>query len=248
MLVPSYATQEEIPEGLKEHYEEKEGAWVPQGFVSKSKLDEFRNTNISLAKEQETLKAQLLKVKDIDPVIYADTVKKLQELENTRLEQASEWGVLKANLAQQHSDEMKIEKEGSAKIQAGWNAEKVGNAVAMTVSKYAMPAEGNMPYIQDDIKKIASIDPDTNEIVFLNDKKLPKKNEAGDGNLTLDEYLTKIYIPKSNLFRKSEGSGSLGGHDVPLINAGQVSVNDVSGKDISGDMIKKLANGEIKAI
>ena len=248
MLTPSYKTAEEIPDGLKEHYTQKDGLFILDGFVPKNKMEEFRENNKALAKEREELQTQLLKFKDIDPLQYADAVTKLRELENNRLVDAGEWKVLQVNLEQQHADLMKVEKEKSTAIQTGWNAEKIANQTAMTVLKHALPAEGNMQYIQSDIQKISSIDPVTNQIVFLDEKGLKKKNEAGDGDLTLDEYLTKIYIPKSNLFQKSEGGGGLGGVDIPMIAQGQVSVDSISGRDIPGDMISDLATGKVTAI
>jgi len=142
MLESSYKTQEEIPEGLRDHYEEKDGAWVLQGFVAKGKLDEFRTNNRNLAKEKDELQTQLLKFKDIDPEKYSEAVAKLQALENDRLAEAGEWKVLKANLEQQHLDQLKTEKEKVAAVQAGWNAEKISNQTAMLVTRHALPAEG----------------------------------------------------------------------------------------------------------
>jgi len=247
-MLKLYTKESEIPEALKEHYVEKDGTWVPEGFVSKDKLDEFRTNNRDLAKERTELQEQLLKFKDIDPDKYAESVEKLQELENNRLAEAGEWKVLKANLETQHAGLLKAEKERAADVQTGWNKEKIGNQTAMTVLEHAMPAEGNMKYIQADIQQIASIDTETDTIVFLDDKGLKKKNEAGDADLTLDEYLTKTYIPKSSLFQKSEGSGALGSASIPLMQHGQVSIDNVSGRDIPGSMIDDLASGKMKAV
>ena len=247
-MFETYKLESEIPEGLKEHYVEKNGVWAPDGFVGKDKLDEFRKNNRDLAKAKETLQKQLLTYKDIDPEKYAEHLEKLKVLEDKSLEDAGEWKVLKVNLELTHAEEMKKEKMASAQVQKGWNAEKIANATAITVMKHALPAEGNMPYIQSDIQRIAAIDSDTNEIVFLDEKGLKIKNEAGDANLTLDEYLTKTYIPKSNLFQKSEGSGGLGGKDVQLTGPGQVGIDSVSGKDIPASMIDDLASGKLKAV
>jgi len=247
MLKASYNTLNEVPENLRSEYKEVEGIFVLDGFVPKGKLDEFRTNNRALAKEREKLQEQLLKFKDVDPDKYAESVAKLQELENSRLAEAGEWKTLKANLEQQHADLLKTEKAKAAMIQEGWNKEKIANQTAMLVLKHAVPADGNMKYIQSDIQAVTAIDPETSKIVFLNKNGVPEKNKAGDGNLTLEEYLTETYIPKSSLFKKSEGGGALGA-DVPMISKGQVSVDNVSGKEISGDMLSKLATGEIKAI
>lgn len=248
MLQQSYKTQAEIPEALKDHYKEKDGVWALEGYVTQVKIDEFRSNNRALAKEKEELQTQLIKFKDIDPVKYQEAVTKLQELENNRLAEAGEWKVLKANLEQSHADTLKTEKAKSKTIQDGWNKETIANQTAMIVLKHAIPEEGNMKYIQADVQAIASIEPETSKIVFLDEKGMKIKDETNDHDLTLEEFLTKTYIPKSNLFRKSQGGGAMGAIEIPMVTTGQVKVDNISGKDISGGMIEDLASGKIKAV
>jgi len=247
MLQQSYKTQAEIPEGIREHYAEREGVFVLDGYVPKSKLDEFRENNRGLSKKTGELEAQLLKFKDIDPTKYSEAVQKLQELENDRLAGAGEYKLLKANLEQQHAEAIKAEKAKAKALQDNWNKERIANQTAMIVMKYAVPEEGNMKYVQADILEKATIDPDTNKIVFLDEKGLKTKNEAGE-DLTLEEFLTKQYIPHSKLFKKSTGGGALGAGDIPMVTRNTVHVDNISGKDISGDMFSKLASGEIQAV
>lgn len=248
MLQQSYKTQAEIPENLTDHYREKDGVWVLDGYVTQTKNNEFRENNRTLARELKEVKDEILKFKDIDPEKYAEAVTKLQEFENNRLAEAGEWKVLKANLEQANADALKTEKVKSKAIQDGWNKETIANQTAMIVLKHAIPEEGNMTYIQDDINKIASIEPETDKIVFLDEKGLKKKDEAGDKDLTLEEFLTKTYIPKSNLFRKSQGGGAMGALELPMVTSGQVKVDNVSGKDISGKTLEDLATGKIEAV
>jgi len=53
-----FKTREEIPAEHQSLYVERDGAWLldAEGAVEKSKLDEFRNTNLTLAKERDELK------------------------------------------------------------------------------------------------------------------------------------------------------------------------------------------------
>ena len=53
-----FKTKDEIPAEHLALYAEREGAWVldVDGAVEKTKLDEFRNTNVSLLKERDDLK------------------------------------------------------------------------------------------------------------------------------------------------------------------------------------------------
>lgn len=90
---------EAIPEGLEDHYEEKEGKFVlkvdglPQPQVDttlKTKLDEFRTTNIALKQQLEELQSKT-KVADVsvDELVkqaVAPMSQKLQTIEQERLQ------------------------------------------------------------------------------------------------------------------------------------------------------------------
>jgi hypothetical protein len=75
-----YATKQEIPAEHQSLYVERDGSWLldADGVVDKTKLDEFRNTNVTLMKERDDL---VKKFEGIDP----DAVRKLAE-EKQRLE------------------------------------------------------------------------------------------------------------------------------------------------------------------
>src|SRR5438045_1804559 len=53
-----YKTKEEVPAESLPFYVEREGAFVldVDGAVEKSKVDEFRNTNVALIKERDDLR------------------------------------------------------------------------------------------------------------------------------------------------------------------------------------------------
>ena len=74
-------SKDEIPAGLETHYVERDGAWVldADGAAEKSKLDEFRSTNVALMKERDDLKNRF---DGINP----DEVRKLAE-EKKQLEE-----------------------------------------------------------------------------------------------------------------------------------------------------------------
>jgi len=45
-------SKDEVPAGLEAHYVERDGVWVldAEGATDKTKLDEFRTTNVALMK------------------------------------------------------------------------------------------------------------------------------------------------------------------------------------------------------
>jgi predicted nuclease with TOPRIM domain len=76
-----YGNKLEIPAEHQALYVERDGAWMldAEGAAEKSKLDEFRTTNIALMKERDDLRKRF---EGIDP----DEVRKLAE-EKQKLEE-----------------------------------------------------------------------------------------------------------------------------------------------------------------
>jgi hypothetical protein len=62
-------------------YAEREGAWVldVDGAIEKSKLDEFRNTNVALLKERDDLKKRFEGINPEQVRALADEKRKLEE-------------------------------------------------------------------------------------------------------------------------------------------------------------------------
>jgi hypothetical protein len=79
-----FKSKEEIPAEQAGLYVERDGVWLldVDGAVDKSKLDEFRNTNVALIKERDELKKRF---EGIDP----DEVRRLAE-EKQKLEEAQQ--------------------------------------------------------------------------------------------------------------------------------------------------------------
>ena len=70
-------SKDEIPAGLETHYVERDGAWVldADGVAEKSKLDEFRSTNVALMKERDALNSRLVTIQ-IDQGVVATATKR----------------------------------------------------------------------------------------------------------------------------------------------------------------------------
>jgi len=79
-----FKTKDEIPAEHLPLYAEREGAWVldVDGAVEKSKLDEFRNTNVSLIKERDDLKKRY---EGIDPDAVKAMADEKRQLEEEKL-------------------------------------------------------------------------------------------------------------------------------------------------------------------
>ena len=79
-----FKTKDEIPAEHLPLYAEREGAWVldVDGAVEKTKLDEFRTTNVSLLKERDDLKKRY---EGIDPDAVKALVDEKRQLEEEKL-------------------------------------------------------------------------------------------------------------------------------------------------------------------
>ena len=77
-----FKTREEVPAEHQSFYVEREGAWVldAEGVVEKSKLDEFRNTNVTLLKERDELKQRFEGIDPEEVRKLADEKRKLELL------------------------------------------------------------------------------------------------------------------------------------------------------------------------
>ena len=75
-----FKTKDEIPAEHLPLYAEREGAWIldVDGAVEKTKLDEFRTTNVSLLKERDDLKKRY---EGIDPDAVKALVDEKRQLE-----------------------------------------------------------------------------------------------------------------------------------------------------------------------
>ena len=76
-----YPTREEIPAQHASLYVERDGGWVldAEGVVEKSKLDEFRNTNVALLKERDELKQRFDGIDPVEVRKLAEQKRKLEE-------------------------------------------------------------------------------------------------------------------------------------------------------------------------
>src|SRR5438270_10067712 len=93
-----FKSKDEIPADQSSLYVERDGAWVldAEGIVEKSKLDEFRNTNVSLIKERDELRQRY---EGIDPEAVKLLAAEKQTLEEEKRLKAGEFDkVLDARL------------------------------------------------------------------------------------------------------------------------------------------------------
>jgi hypothetical protein len=79
-------SKDEIPQDLANHYVERDGAWLldVEGAVDRSKLDEFRATNLALLKERDDLQQRFQGIDPDEVRKLADEKRKLEELQHLK--------------------------------------------------------------------------------------------------------------------------------------------------------------------
>ena len=196
------------------------------GAVDKTKLDEFRATNVQLMKDKEAYK-------DID----LEEVKELQEQKRKLLD--AEFIDKKDfdGLVDSRTRVIKADYEGKIKnLTTQLNDAK--STYSSTISKYELEGAANKAFTQ------YKISPDAHEAVMAQVKSkftvndgavvamVGDKIETGaNGNLTVDEFVSSM----PEIFKiPSSGGGGQGSND------GRVSTDKTSGEKITSGLTKLL--------
>jgi len=183
---------ESVPEAVRGFYESKDGKHVlkVKGAVSKSKLDEFRNTNIDLTN----------KVKKMEPVIAllgedGLTPEKLEQ----KLSALAEGRVkeMKDNYETQVST-LTSEKSG---LEQRFKSLVLNDQVTKKALKHGVIESA----LEDVIFRASTVfDVDTDGKVKAKDGKVNKKGEA----LSVEDWLTGLAESAKHLFGQSMGGGA----------------------------------------
>lgn len=229
MPILNFKTQDEIPEGLREGAKQNDGG---EGFsvnvVLNSKLEEFRNSNVSLSKERDSYKTQ---VERFAPIIGEDlegfaaqveTWKstaqqvadgKLKGSDAVEKEVEKRTTAMRDDFQRQLSDEAKkrVAAEAAAEAAEGrYKNSLIDRAVTDAVLSEKSGAEpAALPDILNRAKSVFVID---NE-----GKIIPKDGEAiiygADGStpMTPAEWLGGLKEKAPHFFKSSTGGGGGGG-------------------------------------
>jgi len=199
-----YATKQEIPAEQQAFYVERDGAWTldADGVVSQSKLDEFRQNNI-------TLTNQLKKFEGIDP----DAVRQLAD-EKRKLEEAAQIKAgevdkvvaarLKAELDKVHAPVL-AERDA---LHGRLTAIQIDQAVVSEATK-----RGLRPTAIPDITSRART---TFKLVngvpqaFEADGQTARMGKDGTSPMTLAEWVDALVSDAPHLFEANAGSGAAG--------------------------------------
>lgn len=223
----TYATREEVPEGLREHATEGEDGKFVVKVVAEEKLNEFRNKNIELAKQVETLGPVVARIKTIAGEDFDAFETDLAGLRD--IKKRVEDGELKTNdqIEQAVADRIKAVKDGyeaneRAARERAANAENkvltLQQRLDQTEIRHGVtnvvihPDSGVRPEALPDILERAY------KLFKMEDgKPVPKNGEAtiygsnGADPMTYAEWIVKLRTEAPHYFKGNNGGGADGG-------------------------------------
>jgi hypothetical protein len=219
MLKYSYDKKDDIPEGLKDYYQESDGKYVlkVEGVVPKEKVDEFRNKNIELVKKLE-------KYKDIDPEKYKQTLEALKEEREKALLKDGKIEELIKLKTEPLTSQLTQTAEQAKKYREMLEKTYVEAEVSKAVSAMAVPRPGAM---QD---------------IMLRARQAITLGEDGQLKGDVNEFAKQLLKDAPYLFEQSSGGGASGG------SGGGTPDNIINAEDKDSVItnLDKIAKGEMK--
>ena len=218
-----FKSKDEIPAEYLPLYAERDGAWVAEieGAADKSKLDEFRTSNVALLKENEEIKQRYA---GIDP----EEVRKLVE-EKRRLEEAQQLKagevdkVVENRIKGLRGDWEKQVSTLSTQLDAATAqlvAIKIDQGVITTATKRGLRSTA-MPDITARARSIFRL---VNGVptAFDADGKTVRYGKDGLTPMTLEEWVDAQVSEAPHLFESNAGGGAAGNGSGGAGNKGSV--------------------------
>ena len=204
-----FKTKDEIPADHLPLYAEREGGWIldVEGAVDKSKLDEFRHTNVSLLKERDELKKRY---EGIDPEEVRQLTEEKRRLEETAQLKAGEVEkVLEARVKSLKGD---FDKQLSAvtsereALTARLMAIQIDQGVLGVATKRGLRATA-LPDITARARGVFRL---VNGVpqAFEADGQTVRPGKDGVAPMTLDEWVDAQVSEAPHLFESNSGGGS----------------------------------------
>ena len=206
-----FKTKDEIPAEHLPLYAERDGAWLldVDGAVEKTKLDEFRTTNVSLLKERDELKKRFEGIDPDDVRKLADEKRRLEEAQQIKAGEAEK--VVEARVKALKGD---FDKQLSAAtterdaLNARLVAIQIDQGVIGVASKRGLRATA-MPDITARARGVFRL---VNGVptAFEADGQTVRPGKDGVTPMTLDEWVDAQVSEAPHLFESHAGGGAAG--------------------------------------
>lgn len=223
-LKPVLDSLEGVPEAFHELYTQREGKFMLEldgelpGFVPRAKLDEFRNNNVTLMKELETLKGRALSQEELDE--FKRIREERQKMADKELLDKGEIDKLieqrtsrmRADYEKQIQTLSEVAEELESQLIAA-NETLAGTLITAEISKSISSVGALRKGAMDDVISRAQ-----RTWTFEDGKIVPKDPEGttifgkdGKGPMTMAEWCQSLAESAPYLFESSSGGGAQGG-------------------------------------
>lgn len=206
-----YAGREQVPAEQAALYVEREGAWVldAEGVVEKSKLDEFRNTNVTLLKERDDLKKRFEGIDPDEVRQLADDKRKLEEAQQVKAGEVEKVmdARLKSARAEMDKQHGLVVAERDA-LHGRLTAIQIDQAVVTEATKRGLRATA-IPDLTSRARmnfKLVNGVPQA----FEADGQTARMGKDGFTPMTLAEWIDALVSDAPHLFESNAGGGAAG--------------------------------------
>jgi hypothetical protein len=206
-----FKTKDEIPAEQSSLYVERDGAWVldAEGIVEKSKLDEFRNTNVSLIKERDELRQRY---EGIDPEAVKLLAAEKQTLEEEKRLKAGEFDkVLDARLKTAKTEwDKQLTAVSSERdtLNARLSAIQIDQGIVAVATKRGLRPTA-IPDISARARAVFKLIQGV-PVAYEPDGKTVRPGKDGLTSMTLEEWVDAQVSEAPHLFESNAGGGAAG--------------------------------------
>lgn len=248
MLQSVIESQEAIPEGMSEHYEEQDGRFVLKvdGHVPKSRVDEFRNNNIKLMKEKEAIQARLAELDDLDIEQAREAMKFKEEMENQKLMDKGQFDELMKKqtdqMTKQHEKQIKQLQENIEVAQRELEAKQrllnqsvIDRNVQDALDQKPMLTTAARMLLMDRAKSTFSVDDDGKVVTKDGEGNIRFSKNGVDIygiNDYIDDYIMD-YQNDSSFVKPSTGGGSRSADEFSSGAGGAIRISEAEAKNLS---------------
>lgn len=216
-----------VPEALREFYTEQDGkfALAVDGLVPKTRLDEFRANNITLARERDALRQQF---DGIDPEKARALLAKAQAEQEKKLIDAGKVDELLAQrveaMRNEYESQLKGEAEKSQILQSQLESLLIDGAIRDAAAKAGIRASA----IEDVLLRGRNLFKlqDGKAVPMQGDEVMFGKNGEV---MSMAEWLHGLASSAPHLFEPSRGAGAAGGGGASAMGGKFIEAGDVSG-------------------
>lgn len=230
-----------VPEALREFYTEQDGKYMlpVEGLVPKSKLDEFRANNISLAQERDALRQRF---EGIDPEKARELLAKAQAEQDKKLIDAGKVDELVAQRVEAMRKDFETQLSGettkSQKLETQLEVLLIDGAI-----RDAAARAGVRPTAVEDVllrgRNLFKLVDGKAVPMQGNDVMYGKSGEA----MKMDEWLAGLADSAPHLFEPSRGGGAAGGAGATAVRSQRIQASDTRGflNNLTG-----IARGDVR--